>query len=114
MDIQLQNQEHRTWLSQLNFYQDEIKIFQNELLRVIHKHPDYLFILEHVEEYRAIFIRKLQHVDDLRHKLLLAQKMREGKDASEEYEALKSDIENFVAAFEQLKVNFRRFVSHND
>lgn len=111
MSITLENQEYRDWLSQLNFYQDEIKIFQNELLRVIHKHPDYLAIVEHVEEYRAIFLRKLQHIDDLRHQLLL---LHHPPSSIEPPEKLKLKIEQFTTAMEELKVNFRRFASHND
>lgn len=114
MNIALENQEHRDWLSQLNFYQDEIKIFQNELLKILHKHSDYLAIIEHVEEYRAIFMRKLQHIDDLRHKLLLSQYDMHDGNALPQHEALKLQIEKFVADFEQLKANFRRFASRND
>lgn len=114
MSITLENQEHRDWLSQLNFYQDEIKIFQLELLRVVQSHPNDFPVIEHVEEYRLILLKKLQHIDDLRHRLMKHQWEREEVAAVQVHEALKTDMEKFVEEMEALKSNFRRFVSRND
>ena len=60
------HKEHKEWLSKLNFYQDEIKFFQNELLSVLHEHIDRMSIIELVDEYRDIFIKKLRQIDELR------------------------------------------------
>lgn len=114
MDIQLNSQEHRDWLSQLNFYQDEIKIFQMELLRVVHSNPNDFQTIEHVEEYRAILLKKLHHIDDLRHRLMYHQWKLTQPEPLEEHKALKSDIEAFIEDMEALKTNFRRFASRND
>jgi hypothetical protein len=114
MSITLDNQEHREWLSQLNFYQDEIKIFQLELLRVVQKHPGEFPIIEHVEEYRTILLKKLHHIDDLRHRLLYHQWKMTQPDPLVGYPDLKADIAQFVEEFEAMKTNFRRFVSRHD
>lgn len=114
MGITLDNQQHREWLSQLNFYQDEIKIFQLELLRVVQSHPDDFQMIEHIEEYRTILLKKLQHIDDLRHRLLYHQAKLAQSDPVVEQDDLQGDMTQFVADFEALKINFRRFVSHND
>ena len=34
------HKEHKEWLSQLDFYDNEIKIFQNELSIIVDRHPD--------------------------------------------------------------------------
>lgn len=68
------HQEHKEWLQQLNFYQDEIKFFQNELAMVLHKHLDRFEFIENVDEYKNIFLKKLQHIDELRHKIILHEK----------------------------------------
>lgn len=114
MSITLDNQQHREWLSQLNFYQDEIKIFQLELLRVVQSHPNDFPMIEHVEEYRTIFLKKLHHIDDLRHRLLYHQWQLTQAESGIATDDLKTDMERFVQDFEALKTNFRRFVSRND
>ena len=65
----LKHREHREWLSTLDFYQDEIKIFQKELFIVLTQHPDLPSIIEHVEEYRALFLRKLKTIDEIRYRI---------------------------------------------
>ena len=114
-----QHQEHRKWLSTLDFYQDEIKIFQHELLQVLHRHPNLLGIIEHVDEYRRIFLKKLEHIDDFRHRIILHERalvsdqissITESRDHSEARE----EIFQFFKDFETLKGNFRRFVAHNN
>ncbi len=106
-------QQHRDWLSQLDFYQDEIKIFQHELTQVVEKHPDYLSIIEHVDEYQRIFEKKLEKIDHLKHQIALHLK-QEGATALEEHEQLQARMGDLVKNFEALKKNFRRFASRND
>lgn len=116
MDKTMLHQEHRAWLSQLDFYQDEIKIFQNELCSVIQEHPDYLQKIEHVDEYRAILLRKLQRIDDLRHAIMLHERQLVGTalPSEDDHDDVRSELENFIRNFESMKVNFRRFVSRNN
>jgi hypothetical protein len=116
MDRNALHQEHREWLSQLDFYQDEIKIFQNELCGVIQQHPDYLHMIEHVDEYRSILLRKLQRIDDLRHTIMLHERqlVKEEPQDEHEHDEVRSTMEHFVQAFESMKANFRRFVSRNN
>ena len=110
------HQEHREWLSQLDFYQDEIKIFQHDLMDVVQKHPNYFHMVEHVDEYRSILLRKIQHIDDLRHRIMLHVRhlALEHQEIQDTHEVLKSEMENFVQDFEEMKGNFRRFVSRNN
>ena len=68
-DITHIHQEHRDWLSKLDFYQDELKIFQNELAQVIRRFPRRMSLLEHVDEYRKILLKKLEHIDDFRNSI---------------------------------------------
>ncbi len=116
---ELQHQEHRDWLSKLNFYQDEIKIFQHELMRILMKHPKSLSIIEHVEEYQKIFLAKLEHIDKLRLKIILHEKeLGESLTPSTEnvwdHSEERLQINEFVNDFEAMKQNFRRFASRND
>ncbi len=116
MNEQVQHQEHREWLSQLDFYQDEIRIFQQELGKVIREHPDFFRLVEHVEEYRSILMRKLERVDDLRYRISLHERqLADGlAEVSDAHEQTRVEMERFVHDFEAMKTNFRRFVSRNN
>lgn len=115
----MQHKEHREWLSQLDFYQDQIKIFQTELAQVLHRHPKYLSILEHVNEYRSILMKKLEHIDEYRHQIILhekriSQKLEPDTEGLWDHSEMRSEIQQFMRDFEELKNNFRRFVAHNN
>lgn len=114
-----QHQEHRDWLSKLDFYQDEIQIFQRELMQVLHRHPNYLSILEHVDEYRRILLKKLEKIDAFRREIVLHEKrLSQTLDPTAEglwdHSEVRSDIDLFFKEFEAMKSNFRRFVAHNN
>ncbi|HMO40062.1 MAG TPA: hypothetical protein PKC76_15855 [Saprospiraceae bacterium] len=115
MDWNVQHQEHRDWLSQLDFYEDQMRTFQKELLKIVQHRPDYLSIVEHVDEYRRILLRKLEHMDALRHAIMQHERQISNAEfaPAEAHEAVKVQLLEFVADFEKLKVNFRRFVAYN-
>ncbi len=113
------HQEHRDWLSKLDFYQDQVLIFQKELLEVSRQHPHLLSVIEHVDEYRAILIRKLEHIDAFRHDIIRHEKilLEENPDAwprTRDHEEVRMGLDNFIQEFEAFKHNFRRFAAHND
>lgn len=117
--VEFHHKEHKEWLSRLNFYQDEIKIFQNELLAVLHKHLNRLSIIEHVDEYRKILIKKLEALDELRRQIIF-QERQLGSDlklSSEElwdHRDLRHRMNEFISDFETMKENLRRFAAYND
>jgi hypothetical protein len=117
---EIRHRKHLEWLHQLDYMQDQIKIFQHELLRVVHEHPDYMSILEHVDEYRGILLRKLQHIDDFRSSIAIQERLLAGARPddlllkSEEFGQLEARLEEFFGSFDALKPTLRRFVSRND
>ena len=119
LDIEFHHQDHREWLTRINFYQDEIKILQNELLLVLYEHPDNLSLLEHVEEYRRILLKKLSHIDDLRHTIMRHERqLASGQGTDDKSDGIHQKAGDLVSEFEgqftEMKAAFRRFVSHND
>ena len=115
----LEHQEHRNWLSQLDFYQDQVLIFQKELTEVVRKHPQLWSIIEHVDEYRKILIKKLEHIDDFRYQILLHEKhLFETWDQEnyllDDHAKVREQLEAFLKEFEEFKSNFRRFAAYND
>lgn len=112
---QTTHQYQRDWAGMLDFYEEEIRIFERLLDEVAHEHPDRLSILEHVEEYEAILQRKKQHIMELRSKInTLTHPSPANEPAATDWMDLDHLIRHFSADIEALKKNFRRFTAHND
>jgi len=60
------HREHISWLQQLDFFQDEIRFFQNRLLQVVLKHIKTVN-MEHVATFRTRFLDLLRLIDECRH-----------------------------------------------
>lgn len=113
------HKEHREWTSQLDFYVQEIGIFENELVRVEAEHPDLPSIVEHVEEYRSLFNAKLELISSLREKIkthesLMADGFKEDLREMHEHSEVREGMAELEVKFGDLKQRFRRFASHND
>lgn len=111
------HRRHINWLLQLDYTQDQVRIFQNELSRVVHQHSDYMSVIEHVEEYRAILLKKLHHIDEYRSQIaLLERALTTGNwdTPPVEEEVLEESLNAFFSEFDTLKTTLRRFVSRND
>ncbi len=110
------HKEHQEWLSQLDFYSDEIKVFQKELSMIMDRHPNQFSITEHSDEYNEIFRKKLDDINKLKLQLKLHEHelIKEEEPLHDEiwdHETTRSHVLAFVTKFEKLKKNFRRFVS---
>jgi len=113
------HKEHKEWLSQLNFYQDEIKFFQNELVKVIHENNYSFSSIETVEEYRNILLKKLEHIDEMRHLIMqheraLAYPPEMDGDELGDHQEVRLRFLDFKDKFELMKKNFKRFAAYND
>lgn len=113
------HKEHKEWLSQLNFYQDEIKFFQNELAMVLMKNPDSFSKIEYVDEYRQIFLKKIQAIDAFRNAIIQHEKKIVEVYASRDvdlknHQVVRDDFLEFIKEMELIKKNFKRFASRND
>ncbi len=110
------HKEHQEWQHQLDFYSDQINIFKNELSVIMDRHPDQFSITEHADEYTDIFDKKLNEIAYLRQQLKLheheiASGSAPQQDNIWDHESARIRIKEFISGFEQLKKNFRRFVS---
>ena len=113
------HQEHRDWLSTLDFYQDEIKFFQNELAMILHANMGSMSILEHADEYKMIFRKKLETLDELRHAIVnhdisLAKNATEEAEIDKTHDQVRKNYETFKENFDLMKQNFKRFAAKND
>jgi hypothetical protein len=114
----LHHREHTNWLSQLEFYEEEIMFFIQELEMVEQKNSNSFSKLEYAQEYKSIFEKKLEHITELRkafadHERKLSADVCENEDEAY-HRMMNVKFQQFVQSFEELKVNFKRFASRND
>lgn len=110
------HKQRQEWQKKLDFYQDELLILRKELFITSEAHPDLPSVLEHVQEYRQIIKKKLDHIDEFKFKLLMSEKQSDTSDDQKMKEQIK-DLEVEFNLFEQkiseLKGHLRRFISKN-
>lgn len=116
---ELHHEEHREWMSLLDFYHDEIRIFQNELTVVAACHPNLPSIEGQVAEYRHLLLHKLSRMDAFResisrHDYAIQHQLGFNPDDGHNHHDLRESIEQFKRDFEELKQRFRRFAAYND
>ena len=112
------HQEHLDWLSQLDFFQDEVKFFQNRLFTIILDNDHSAMTEEHVAEYRELFFLHLKRIDDLRHLILRHERMiakegRESFDKEHDHAHISAQLQQFDDAFMELRKRFKGFAAHH-
>lgn len=109
--------DHRQWMKLLDFYQDEIKIFQSNLSKVVQAHPDLFSIIEMVDEYRKLLMKKLYKIDELRHQISLHEHHISNESNTQEseyvwdHQKVAERMKELQKNFDLLKSNLRRFTS---
>ncbi len=111
--------EHKIWLNELKFVSDELSFFEKYLEDLVTRHDDKEMLVQ-LEHYQNQFIREKEIVDimnhDIRkheHKLVeFAQKHTNSFDNYdlEDHDELRDSMVRFRKIFNELKVNFFRFM----
>lgn len=112
------HKDHVAWLSQLDFFQDEIKFFQNRLSAAILEHDHSLVTEEHVTEYRELFFLFLKRIDDLRHLIarheaMIRREGRESFDGDHDHAHVTLQVEQLEQALLDLRKRFKAFASRH-
>ncbi len=110
------HKQKQEWQKKLDFYQDELLILRKELFITSEAHPDLPSVLEHVQEYRSIIKKKLDHIDEFKFKLMMSDKQMEVMDASgteKQLHELEIEFNSFEQKMTELKGHLRRFISRN-
>lgn len=111
--------EYRIWMNELNFYKEEIRIFESHLETIINKLDD-VVAKSQVEHFQNQFIREKEVIDELKHKLHGSEKQLAGfvKEYSglglesikmDNHGKLRDDMMTFRKIYTELKEDFRRF-----
>ena len=65
--------EYQIWMNELNFYKEEIRIFESHLEMIIDKLDD-VVAKSKVEQFQNKFIREKEVIDELKHKLHVSER----------------------------------------
>ncbi len=115
-EIQSQHFEHKVWMNQLGFYADEIKIYENQLEKLVSKNIREM--LPRLEHFQNNFIRQKEVLDILSHHIKLHEHQlvlainndQDLPDSSHEaHEKYREEMEVFQKIYAELKADFLRF-----
>ena len=113
------HQEYHTWMSELNFYKEEIKRYERRLEDVINKKQP-IEVKANVEQFQNQFICEKEVIDELKHKLNVSEKQLAGfvKELSglgldsikmDNHPKLREDMNVFRNLFNDMKDRFKNF-----
>lgn len=109
------HKDHKQWLSKIEFYFDQIRIFQNELSHALMEQKNLFSLVEHVEEYKQILIKKIKRLTNLKHQIIyheraIAYDFSLTTIVLWDHHQVKTEIEQFEIDFNEFKNNFRKFI----
>jgi predicted nucleic acid-binding Zn-ribbon protein len=111
--------EHKLWISELLFWQDEIGTFKHRLEEIVERFEDNE-VLAKVEKYQNQFIRHREVIDTLKHDIKAAEHTLAvyaaehpeavNKEYFEDHESLRDRMETQRKLYGELKTYFLNFL----
>ncbi len=116
--LQVVHFEHRLWANELNFFADELKIYEHQLEELVRR-TDAKEAMQELEQFQNQFIRQKEVLDTLQHDIHIhEQKLGEALQRNEElpldpnyHNFLKEQMESFHSIYADLKKRFYLFLS---
>lgn len=114
---ELLHREHMLWLNQLDFYQDEVRFFQNRLLQVVLRHFR-TTNMETVANFREKFLGMLRLIDECRHIIIaheaeLAHANREEGSQVSDHTIMRREMAEIEQNFQTLRQEFQALLSQH-
>lgn len=115
-EIESQHFEHKTWMNQLDFYADEVKIYEQQLEKLVTRNIKEM--LPRLEHFQNSFIRQKEVLDKLRHDIRvheheLVVAVGNNQDlpnaSHESHEKYREEMEIFQKLYAELKADFLKF-----
>ncbi|GIV34133.1 MAG: hypothetical protein KatS3mg031_1668 [Chitinophagales bacterium] len=112
--------EHRLWLNELKFFNDEIKIFEHRLDELVTRTTNKA-VLARLEQFQNKFIHQKEVIHELKHKIKahekqLAAEAKNNPIAADhryfhDHAELRSEMQHYRALFADLKESFLRYLA---
>jgi hypothetical protein len=109
--------EHRLWANELNFFADELKIYEHRLEELVNKYTS-KEVLSELEHFQNQFIRQKEVLDELHHNIKvheqkIAQALQSGEEAPADpdfHEYMRGELASFRQIYKALKEDFYQFM----
>jgi hypothetical protein len=98
--------DHHIWENELNFYKNELGIFEERLVDMLKRKPSKQLLRE-LEQFQNQFIRQKEVVDELNHKIHLYDDALRGIPAQIMLEKESNEIKNHKVLEDDLQTNRR-------
>jgi hypothetical protein len=111
--------EHALWLKELDFFEGELKFFENRLSDLVMRYRS-VEVLAQLEQFQNQFIRQKEVLDklmrDIRvHEQRISLKLRNGRDINmpllDEHSEMRGRMSDFRKIYAELKEKFFRFLT---
>ena len=119
VDVQNLHFEHRLWTNELNFFEDELVIFEKRLSELVQKYTD-RDMLSQLEHFQNQFIRQKEVLDQLKHdikvhdqaigRLLKADKVANNDDV-DRHARMGEQMQTYRNIYGDLKDHFYNFLA---
>lgn len=110
--------EHQLWNSRLDFYKDEVRIYENRLGEIANRYTGEE-VLAQVEHFQNQFIRQRELIDELKHNVnnheealvdyAEANPVAVDHAKFRDHGSMREEMESFDKAYDELKKEFQRF-----
>ena len=100
--------DHHIWENELNFYKNELGIFEERLVDMLERMPS-RDLLRELEQFQNQFIRQKEVVDELNHKIHLYDDQLRGIPAKIMLEKTSNEIEKHKGLEDDLQINRRLY-----
>ena len=116
--LQVVHFEHRLWVNELNFFADELKIYEHQLEELVKK-ANKKEAMQELEQFQNQFIRQKEVLDALQHDIHIhEQKLSEAVQEQQKlpldpeyHNFLKEQMESFRSIYAELKKRFYLFLN---
>lgn len=111
--------EHKKWSSQLDFYKDEIKVFESRLSELVQRFTAQKVLAE-IERFQNQFIRQKEVIDIINHKIGLKHRNLESFSRKNpgltdlpvhvDHHEIRDEMETFVRIYDDLKKDYNKLL----
>lgn len=118
-DVQRLHFEHKLWMNELQFFADEIAIFEHRLEEVLQRHPDEKEALIRLEQFQNQFIRQKSVLEELRHDINIHEQtisnlLKSGFSTPEhkinDHSKIRESMDSFNSIYTELKASFYAYM----
>lgn len=113
--------EHKVWINEMNFFEDEIKTFENRLEELARQYLPKREVMVDLEHFQNQFIRQREVINELkqdirRHEQYLVQAVESNpagvdKPNFQDHAALREKMETFRKIYLELKADFFQYAA---